>query len=419
VAAARSAAALVVLASLAAGSSAGEGTVTAESAHYRLVSTGPQAEADEWARMLEAAWPQYAAFFGKSPPLAKDEKLGVAFFETNDEMQAAIKRAGGTPPSDAGGYYDPVSKTAYAWRQPSVWYTRTLLLHECTHQFHRLARVAPKISPPAWYGEGVAEHVSHHTWDGEHLRLGVVPMLSLEDRPSKALDVLQRNAFALDDALDGKPGAGRPEVMHLVRWLCQGEGGKLRPKFDEIAAKLDRGAKPDVGAFVQAVGPTKKVLASLAAWLPSVQQPWECLYVEWDARGEAALRGSSDSLVALCRRRAPTKHVSAKMKALGTGAWRGGVLLGWTARDDYAIGMVAGGRSARIDVRKDGAWKSGADADVPPSDDGTWTVESVRDGDSVSFVVNGKTVGSVVYASPSMGLAVDASTVDFTDITAQ
>jgi len=77
-----------------------DGTVASETAHYRLVSTGTQAEADDWTRMLEAAWPQYEAFFGKTPTLAKDAKLSVEFFETLADMQAAIRRAGGSPPPD-------------------------------------------------------------------------------------------------------------------------------------------------------------------------------------------------------------------------------------------------------------------------------------------------------------------------------
>jgi len=60
-------AAVLVVAALSAGTSAGSGPAVSETAHYHLVSTGPQAEADDWTRMLEAAWPQYAEFFGKAP----------------------------------------------------------------------------------------------------------------------------------------------------------------------------------------------------------------------------------------------------------------------------------------------------------------------------------------------------------------
>lgn len=414
---ARLLAAALVLASLTADSSARDTPVVAESAHYRLESSGAKSEAEDWARLLEAAWPQFETFFGKTPPLAKGEKLAVRFFETNDDMLAAVKKAGGTPPTDAGGYFDPVSKTAFAWRQPSTWYTRTLILHECAHQFHRLGRCAPSVTPPAWYGEGVAEHLSHHTWDGEHLRLGVVPMLSLEDRPAKALDVVNRNAFALDDAFDGLAGADRPEQMHLVRWMCRAEGGKLRPKFDEIASRLDRGTKPDADSVARLFGPSRKVLASLKDWLGGVQQPWECVFVDWDARGEAALRGSAP-VMALCRRKAETRRVTATVRRPKGSNFRAGVLLRYGGPEDYVIGMIENARRLTIDRRKNGAWDRTVEADLATPDAESWVVEGVREAGSVSFVVDGKTVGDLEFTGGSMGLAVDACTVDFTDIKA-
>jgi len=399
---------------------AADAPVTAEGAHYRLVSSGPQSEADDWLKMLEAAWPQYVEFFGKAPPLAKDAKLAVAFFETLADMQAAIRAAGGSPPSGAGGYFDPISKTAYAWRQPSSWYTRTLVLHECAHQFHLLGRAAPKASMPAWYVEGLAEHVSGHTWDGERLRLRVVPMLSLENRAGEALAATTNGKFDLDAIFDAKSDdAERPEFMHVVRYLCDADGGKLRPKFDEIATKLDRGAKCDAKACASAFGPAKKLLASIRAWLPSVQEPWESLTVEWDARGAAALRAYSPSVVSLCRRRAETTRVAARVRPIAAaGEWRAGVLLRYAGPDDFDVGMIRGGKKCRVDRRKNGAWETMEEVDAPGEVDG-WRVEAVRTGGRVAFLVNGASVADLDEPPGSMGLAADASTIDFTEIEAK
>ncbi len=412
------AAAAVVVLAASPGDDAYASGIVATGAHYRLESTGPQAEADDWLRMLEAAWPQYEAFFGAAPKLGKGETLRVAFFETQAEMQRAIRDAGGTPPNGAGGYYDPGSRTAFAWRQPSPWYTRTLVLHECAHQFHRLARVGANVTPPEWYGEGVVEHLSQHTWDGEHLRLAVTPLLSLEDRPGKALEAVKSGAFRADAVIDGRAPAERPPCMYLVRWLCEAQGGKLRGKFDALAAKMDRGAKAGFGDFEAAVGPWKKRQAEFLEWLTTVQQPWEPLFVDWDARGEAALRGSS-TVVAICRRRAPSSHVAANLHPPSTGAWRGGVLLAWTGPRDYVIGMVHDGSKGRIDRLEDGAWKVVVETAVASPADGAWHVEAVRDGGSVAFRVNGVTIGDVETQSASLGLAIDACTADFTEIEAR
>ncbi len=400
-------------------------TVKSETAHYRLVSTGTQAEADDWSKMLEAAWPQYAEFFGKTPTLAKDERLAVAFFEDEASMDAAIKRAGGAVPSDAGGYYDPVSKAAYLFRQPSPWYTRTLMLHECAHQFHWRAK-ALKASPPFWFGEGIAEHVSRHSWDGEHLRLGVVPLLSLEKYASKALDAMKAPGFDVEKLFAGASN-DRPLAMELVGYLVRGEDGKLRPKFDEIAAKVERGAKFDAAAAAGALGPLKKFGASWRAWVETAQEPWEVLTIDWDDRAADALRGAGPGVVGLCRRRADTRRVTARMRPLGTAAWKGGVLLRYGGKDDYDIGMIWSGTRAVVDRRKDGKWERLSDVAAPAAEDGAWRVEAVRDGGSVNFVVNGENVGKIesprgatTDAAPgSMGLAVDASTVDFTEIVAE
>ena len=66
--------ALLAVAALATGgtpASAADQGATSDSLHYHLVSTGTQAEAEEWTRVLESAWPQYAEFFGKQVVLRR------------------------------------------------------------------------------------------------------------------------------------------------------------------------------------------------------------------------------------------------------------------------------------------------------------------------------------------------------------
>jgi hypothetical protein len=409
--------ALLFVSLAAAPSPAADPTVTAESAHYRLVSTGKKAEAEEWAKVLETAWPQFERFFGAAPKLAAGEKLRVAVFETFAALKDAAGNEGVGAADDEGGWFDPRGKAAYASRRPTIWSTRTALLHQAAHQFHQLARVGDGVKLPTWYGEGVAEHLAHHTWDGEHLKLGAVPMLSLEDRPGRALDASKRGAFNFDAVLDETSGVDRASAMHVVRYLCDSEGGRLRPKFDAVAASLDKGQKVGASEFAHAVGAWRSLLPEYADWLSGVQQTWESIFVDWDNRGDGTLRGSA-TVMALCKSRRDARSVSARV-IRPRGSWRAGVLLRYGGPKDYVIGMIGNGRSAYLDRLRDGEWQRVAEVEVPAAEKDTWRVEGRREGESVRFLVNGQEIADIEAASGPMGLAIDNCAVDFTEIVAR
>lgn len=156
-----------------------------ETEHYRFVSEGPRAEAEELGRVLEAAYAGFAAYFEAKPKLGKGERLSVKFFETRDAWAAALRAAGATPPDGAGGYYWTEDRTAYLYRQPTRYFTRSLLLHEATHQFQFLACTRNREPLAYWYKEGVAEHLGWNAWDGRELAIGVLPLVSLENYPAR------------------------------------------------------------------------------------------------------------------------------------------------------------------------------------------------------------------------------------------
>ena len=86
-----SALALLVAAACPSPAAGEDGRTRIETARYVLESSGPREEAEEWGRMLEAAWTQYGAFFGKEPKLKKGERLRVAFFEDDAPWRAAAR----------------------------------------------------------------------------------------------------------------------------------------------------------------------------------------------------------------------------------------------------------------------------------------------------------------------------------------
>ncbi len=393
--------------------------------HYEVSTGGSAAEAEEWGRVLETAWPQFGDVFGSSPKLRRGERLRVAVFEDDATWRAAIVAGGGMAPS-SGGYYCPVAKTAYLKRQPTRWYTRTLLLHEAAHQFHYLG--ATGNSPPGadWYIEGIAEHVACHTWDGTSLRLGVVPLLSLEDRAGAALTAVAAADFGLEKLLVARP-VRRPEAMHLVRFLRDGAGGAFRKRFDGLARKLDRGTSVSWTQMRRTLGDPDEFVAAWRAWLPTVQEPLVSVFVEWEARAADQLRGTGKT-ISICRTREPARRISARARPMSAGPWRVGVLLHFEGPDRYTVAFLTGDAEGEAAVRVDrmtaGRWTNlhqgaaGVTAEAVRADG--VVVTALRGEDGVAFDVAGKRIG--VWDLPgepgaqSLGLALDHCDADFGSI---
>ena len=412
--------------------------LSAESEHYRIevhgipdsqpaLSPPPRAEetwfqrrsdAEEALAVLEAAWPQYVEFFGAQPKLAEGERLRVSLHQTSETMLAAIRAGGGTPPPPGpGGYYCPVSRTAFLFRQPTRWYTRALLIHEVAHQFHWLSGETRKNHqgpPPTWWAEGVVEHLAHHTWDGTTLRLAVVPPVSLEDYPARALAASTRAGFAWE-ALPTLP-EDRPLQMHLVRWLATSAKGDPTSGFRSLRERLDRGEDADSKAILKAAGLKSDALGeALAKWLPSVQQPYVSLFNEWDSLGAGHLRGTA-GVVAACRTREDVARHAARLRVLHGGRWRAGLLVHFTSSADHTIAVIDSGRELRVD-RWTGSWKVlGVHAlRGAPDAEGWWDIAAARDTDTgrVRITVGAETFGSYELPAGPMGLAIDSADVEF------
>ena len=386
---------LLLLLARAPGTAVPDKTAPLRTTHYELRSEGPRAEAEEWGRVLEGAWPKFKAFFEAEPPLARDARLVVSVHETAEGWSEAIRAAGGTPPgSAAGGYYDPSSRGAFLYRQPTAWYTRTLLLHEASHQFHYLARTGNRAPAASWYIEGLAEHLSHHTWDGATLRLGVVPPLSLENRAGKALETVRAPAFDIERLVGGE-SSERPEAMHLVRFLVDGDSGAWRERFETLAGKLDRGAMTR-GIFGRVMGPPERLLEAWRAWLPLVQEPLAPVHLDWDARGARAVRGTSTG-VSVCRVRGRATGVSANLRPPEQGRWAAGLLLHLTDLNDFTVALVSP-YGFKVQRFQHGQWQYlPALLPMRPLEGEPYRFEGLRDGTHVTLRVNGAEVALALH----------------------
>ncbi len=389
---------------------------TIETTHYRVHAEATPAQAKEMGRVLEAAWPQFAEFFGAEPELADGVKLDVFFGATQQSFFTRLKAAGITPPK-AGGYYSPKTRVAYLWRQPTIYNTRCLLIHEATHQFHFLSKTRNRSVPMTWYVEGLAEYLGRHHWDGEELRLGELPLLSLSDYSKKAIESLDGEEISLADVIEGK-GGDRPLFFAIVRYLLTGEDGKYHQSFGILSKKLDRGgASPAL--FSRTVGSPRKLEKKFREWLLDEQEPWRQIFNEWEGMGSGRVCGTAEgSIVSTCAVKAPVKRLSATLEIPADGAWIAGVLLHHTDNGDYTTALSYGGKEIRVARRRDRKWVTLSRFPGPkPKEKGLLRFVVERTGEKVRLLVEGREMGTFELPGRTFGLALQGSTVRYRNVT--
>jgi len=392
--------------------SAEPGVAVHETAHYRVEFEGTPAEAALTAKVLEAAWTGFADFFGAKPRLGKDESLRVYVGRTRASFEARLRADRAAVPK-SGGYYSPRTKTAYLWVQPTIYYTRCLLIHEASHQFHYLSRTGNRTVGEDWYVEGLAEFLCRHTWDGERLVLGALPVLSLKDYAAAArLDIASPD-FDLKAVVEGKAG-GRPVWWALVRFLVRGEKGRLAGKFRELTKRVDRGADA-ARSFRGTVGDPKKLAARLRKWIETEQEPWAQIWNQWEGEGPGAFRGTAPHpIVSACRAKAGARRIEAEVLVPNAGRFNGGLLLHYEDGKNYTVALVRDGKRVRVDRMRNGKWQILLTATCPsPRDAGVYRLRAERRGAKVALFVEGKEIGAFEAPGETLGLALQGSTLRF------
>ncbi|MFN8423699.1 MAG: hypothetical protein U0470_10095 [Anaerolineae bacterium] len=258
-------------------------------AHYDLVVDG--LDGADIGRMLETAFPQWSAFFGRAP----DGRLPGKIFGTLDGMKAAMA-ADGLTYGGGGGYYHPANRTFYAFAQPSAFFTRMLILHEATHQFHFLAATGNQGYSGFWYGEGLAEHFGMHNWDGTRLSMGIIPAISLEDYPRPGARRVRRarprprRARRRPRRLDAGQRLGR-----VASWLVDERPAGAAALFDRLNRREDL-----VSSWTAVFGSVGDVDgAAYRAWLTRRQQPWREVWRAVEQRGDVLVAASGVNALAV------------------------------------------------------------------------------------------------------------------------
>lgn len=407
---------------LAAAVAAGPATAATEHYDVRTRALDPA----EVAEILEQLHAHLADFFGKAPA----ERLQVELFADVAECRRALERDG-HPAVAGGGYYAPENRKVYLYAQPSAYFTRQLLLHEATHQFQFLSSTGNRKPRTTWHVEGLAELFGMHNWADDRdsrltksgsppssplatepsgrLRCGVVPAVSLEDYPAKALAELREHAGQPDwlrRVLAGQVEASRPLSWALAHFLFHRD----RSAFRDLVCRLDRDEDPLESLQTTFGALTPTLLDDLCRWIGDHQQPWSVVWIEWQASGEA-LEGYSQTL-GLIVHKTPLDRLEAAIEPAG-GRWKAGGVFGFQDESEFYLVELSDSGSVRV-VRRSGSQWQPVLARRLPDPSRRFAIE--RRGAQWAVLVGEETI-CTLDAPGKLGLYVDACRARFAPIT--
>jgi len=393
-------------------SGAGERLSAAITPHYSLLAQADIGRTEGFARMLEAAWEEYARFFGAEPELSAGERLRVRFFRDHAAYRAGLAADGLSGVSGSGGYYEPSTSTAYLFDQPTRYFTQTLLLHEAAHQFHGRSRDLSS-DLPFWYREGVAEYLSRHDWDGRCVRLGVRPLVTQEDSPAQALAMLESGAISMANLVDQSTPASRPLAYSMFRYFSHVDSGALATIFRRFRTSVDNGGDP-MAAFSESLGTPASHDAPWLAFLRDDQEPMTTIVLEHAHIGPTSLDAFSEYFsIAIVKQ--PVTRFETSFRVPDDAGWSGGIVLGYEGPSRFeAIVVRESGRLQRFDVAEGARWN---DVDAAPSSvDGRYAFAVAYSPGRVAVTINGSSWDFETTLPPISGVAVDSGSLRFEHI---
>jgi hypothetical protein len=252
--------------------------------------------------------------------------------------------------------------------------------------------------------EGLAEYFGMHNWDGQMLESGVVPAISLEDYPAKALEQFDEAERDLEAILCGRRECQRPLAWALVHFLAH----RYPRQFAALSLALDDDRDP-LAAWKQIFGRAPADLAAeLRRWIADHAQPWSSVWNSWQQTGRS-IEGRSD-VVALAVLKQTPQRLEAEMDLLD-GNLKAGLTFGYHSPKDFFMLVVFAKGWAWV-VHHDGStWKTLLSQAVPVAN-GCTSVALDRSDGKVVLRVNGEKL-TTLTAEGQVGLNVDHCRVRF------
>lgn len=394
---------------------------TLESAHYRLFSEIASPEAEEHLKILEAAFHQFHQFFQAPLPLKKGEKLVGYIFQNKSDWEKKLKEDKAKFSTDMAGFYWSTTKTFYLYRQPTIYYTRCLLLHEAAHQYHYLACTKNTHLTFEWYIEGIATFLSMHHWDGKELQLGVIPEISIEDYPSESLKKMTQENLQLEDIFSGKTKPGYPVYWSMMAFLLKGEKRKYEKLFWKLAKELDRSSHLDEMKSLKVIkkylGAPQKFQGQFLEWLKQNQQPFTPVFNEWVYEKPRQYQGISPNALTCCFLKSDCSSFSATLVVPENTKWRAGLILSFTSKEEYILAWVESNGRVSIDRREaDGRWINLHQEEKTLPQAKEFVFEGNRTENRVSFFISGEKIAVIDTPTKKMGLVLENGTIIFRNI---
>jgi hypothetical protein len=382
---------------------------------YSLYAETSNAEALVLSAILESGWKAMEDWFGSAPNIATGEKLKVKLYDDVTSWEQAIVADGLAVPQNAGGMYHPDTRTAYLRQQPTVYYTRQLLLHEAIHQFHDLAR-SRGHSLPGWYAEGHAEHLSLYDWDGECVRLGRLPLLSFDDTPAKALAA---GSLDLDNHMASAQTLNRPLEWAMFRFFETADDGAYASDWSDFRDYMDSGGTDAVGEFSSIFGRSPGSFnEEIFDWIANEQQPMTPTYLEWAHVDSTTIDGWAD-VVTFSQLKEGAERFSMRFEPQSSGYWSGGMVLSFDDSANYtAILVSSDGWTSTFEVDEGSAyWWNQEQA--PAAINGGYDFEVVHQNGSSIITINDRELVLPLRFAGSGGLALSGSSLRFQSISWQ
>ena len=270
--------------------------------HIRLVTDlqdSPQL--DDWVAAFDAAVPLWSTFWTQDPDRLADWRV-TAYVMTNKGDFADRGLIPAELPDFRFGYQS--GNRLWVLHQPTIEYTRHLLLHEGAHGVS--ARLFGGGGPP-WYSEGVAEFLSTNAWrsaaagatpnvdgGGEPLRIGIIPTDPMSVAGWGRIELIaqarrENRIPRIESVMRYGETAHRDVEPYAWSWLAV-TLMEMYPEYREAfrdAAKRGGDASPQFNS---------KLYADLRAAWPNLALRWWLLALDIDygydtARGAVAFPG--------------------------------------------------------------------------------------------------------------------------------